>query len=84
MVGGYYPPAQGCDEVMNAYCASSCNKPYMTLARYGGPISIWRCMPLSVLSEDTITVVGSGGWCNRNRDNELPGVLASCLESREA
>ena len=82
---GYYAPAEGCDEVLNAYCKSKCRKNgALTVARRDGPGSNkkWRCFELSVLSADTRTYVDTSGdsskYCTKRKDSQLPGVLRSC------
>ena len=78
MLNGYYTPAQGCDEALNAYCKMSCKNRF-TLARKEGPGNQWRCMELSTLSDDTRShAPGTQGWCTRNNADQLPAVLNAC------
>ena len=72
MSAGYYGPARGCDEALNAYCERECTKDgALTVARLDGPGNKrkWRCYTLSALSLDTRKYVDasedSSKYCTR-------------------
>jgi len=90
---GAYPPAQGCDSAMNAWCekqtqckrsfeAAGCaSKPLY--ARYesdaSGADKTWRCYSPDALSNDTMEYAGGKCYCSHHEE-ELTTVQHCCLD----
>ena len=82
-----YPPAQGCDSVLNHLCMSLCAGFTLTYARLdlgtGGnspDVNQWRCYSLATLSSNLEAYIGGAAYCTRH--TQLTSALANCLANR--
>ena len=85
-----YPPAQGCDRALNAWCSTHC--PHAQIhgplyARLDGALGsaarhAWRCYAASTLDAFAQRYVSGTTYCTR--DPPLRKVLQACLASAEA
>ena len=84
MLNGYYAPLLGCDQRINAYCASECTAFGTVVARFDGgdadegPEAEWRCYGLGSLSADKRSYSTGDEYCTRDRADQIRALLGVC------